>query len=467
MLKIGVSKIRITPPLGIIMGGHPGIKRAQGILDDLYARAMAIDNNIEKVVFINADLLFVDNTSVSKIRKIITSKIDIKSNNIFISSTHTHSGPLTTNLFSYSKETDYVNEVEKLIANVALMALNTMHPAEIGFSKTKFPGYSFNSRIIMRGNRVETHPWRWSKDILTFEGPVDDDLLVIVARDINNRIMGILVNYANHPQVMERDNTLLSADFPGWMEKRILERANENPNLYCSDINVMYINGASGNICPVNSCSSENIEVGAEWAKKMGYALADKIINILNSVKFYSDANVRVISNTVSLPIREISQEKIEQAKHFLENPPEVKNVLKLSNYGIEPPNSDCISLEEYLKTDEWKKQEYVEVLALWELKRKCQKDDVELVVVGINDNAIIMAPFELFAEFALDIKEKFLFETIMIGELTNGYAGYLPTKLAFARPGSYETLTLCSSRYIPEAYELVAASVRELLKKI
>lgn len=199
----------------------------------------------------------------------------------------------------------------------------------------------------------------------------------------------------------------------------------------------------------------------------MGAALADRSVKTLNSMKFNSDVNIRVAKSIVSLPIRDISQEKLDKARNFLANPPKEGQILKVSNYGVEPPDSDYISLEEYLHTDEWRKQEYTDLLALWEKKQKSPNEEVELAAVGIGNNAIVMAPFELFTELGLEIKEKSTFEITTVAELTNGYSGYLPTKYAFARPGSYETLTLRSSKYAPETCETVISVIMDLLRKI
>jgi Fe-S cluster assembly iron-binding protein IscA len=91
-MKAGFSKKNITPRVGITMGGHPGIKYAQKIRDDLYVRAMALNIGECNLVFLSADVLFVEYESVEFVKHEVCKKVKLNPDHIFICSTHTHSG---------------------------------------------------------------------------------------------------------------------------------------------------------------------------------------------------------------------------------------------------------------------------------------------------------------------------------------------------------------------------------------
>jgi len=95
-MNVGFSKKKITPALGTLMAGHPGIKRANGIRDDLYVRVAVIDNLDAKVIFAALDILFLDIESVNYIKQEVCKQVNINMDSIFISATLTHSGPMTT-----------------------------------------------------------------------------------------------------------------------------------------------------------------------------------------------------------------------------------------------------------------------------------------------------------------------------------------------------------------------------------
>ena len=65
-----------------------------------------------------------------------------------------------------------------------------------------------------------------------------------------------------------------------------------------------------------------------------------------------------------------------------------------------------------------------------------------------------------------LHIKAKSPFRQTMIAELSNGWAGYIPTKEGFQH-GGYEARFGAVSRLIPEAGDMMAEAALELLSKL
>ena len=65
--------------------------------------------------------------------------------------------------------------------------------------------------------------------------------------------------------------------------------------------------------------------------------------------------------------------------------------------------------------------------------------------------------------EFGLEIRRASPARVTMVSELTGGYCGYVPTRLAFAR-GGYETWPASTSQLVPEAGEEIVRATQELL---
>ncbi len=76
-LRGGCSKVNITPPLGIPLIGSYG-KPSDDIIEELYAKALVLNDGRTTIVIISADLLYVPLEEVTNpIRKIIEEKIGI------------------------------------------------------------------------------------------------------------------------------------------------------------------------------------------------------------------------------------------------------------------------------------------------------------------------------------------------------------------------------------------------------
>jgi hypothetical protein len=89
----------------------------------------------------------------------------------------------------------------------------------------------------------------------------------------------------------------------------------------------------------------------------------------------------------------------------------------------------------------------------------------VHLNVLRIGDTAICTNPAELFVEYGLQIRERSPARVTLISELTDGYIGYVPTRLAFER-GGYETWPAPTSQLAPEAGDAIVQATRELLER-
>jgi len=93
VLKGGCAKVNITPPLGIPLIGSYG-KPSDDVLDELYAKALVLDDGNNTLVIVSCDLLYTPLEEIAgPARKIITEKTGIPEQNILICATHTHSGP--------------------------------------------------------------------------------------------------------------------------------------------------------------------------------------------------------------------------------------------------------------------------------------------------------------------------------------------------------------------------------------
>ena len=247
------------------------------------------------------------------------------------------------------------------------------------------------------------------------------------------------------------------------MEKEIREA--QGP-----DAVLLFANGACGNICPVDAMSGEARQgVGEEWMEMMGRKIARRALGGFDTGRDAGKERLAVARGTIEIPLRDVPDDTVRRARRFLEENENREFALpRLSDYGTETgaARESVVSLEEFLATPYWKKQEAKEIVALaGEGNRPPEKCGI--TAVGVGDTAMVMLPFELFVELGLEIRERSPFRNTMVVELANGWSGYVPTLRAFSREGGYETRTLRSSKLVPEAGGMVVDEACRLLKDI
>ena len=95
-LLAGAAIIDITPRKPMFLHGYPHVERdSEGINDPLYASALIIDDGENQIGFCAVDVIFVSKEITKEIRERVEKSIDIKGENLMVSASHTHSGPVT------------------------------------------------------------------------------------------------------------------------------------------------------------------------------------------------------------------------------------------------------------------------------------------------------------------------------------------------------------------------------------
>lgn len=468
----GVSKRPFHPPVGIPMGGHPGWKRAREIRDPLCVRAATFEAGGCTAAIVSVDLLFIDRRLADQVRFRVRQDRDagrsrLDPDQLYLCATHTHSGPLTTPLFGSEEEQDLNGLVAAAIGDCLLDAQRHAVQARLRTSHRPFPGWSFCERIRMHGGRIETHPFKDDPAILAPEGIPDPSLVCLSIRDTRNRLLGVLYNYANHPQVLSRRDDRLSADFPGETEARFNDLAGQ-------DVPLLFLNGACGDVCPVDAMNPAANETGEAHLARMGAALAEALVQLVSETDAPQDGTSpddRIVSRswTGTLPLRAVPPrlEPDPGGRKEGATPPSSPPV---SDYGTEASQAAAeagiLSLEQYLGHADWIRQEESDRSRMRRaLRENPGYGAATLSALCLGGATFLFHPFEMFAGLALDIREQAPVQPLFLVELCNDQLGYLPTPAAFLRPGGYETRTLQTSRFAPEAGDRVVDEARELLQ--
>jgi len=435
MLKVGSSQVNITPPVGTVLVGQWAARKSTGINDELFASAMVFDNGETRLALVSCDVLSIGNTTKRAIRNLVGQETNIPPEHLFLCATHTHTGPAIVSALGTNADPAYTEQFIKLVAGAVKMAEDRLEDADIGYGSGDGSGWAFPRRYWMKDGTVRMHPRKGDENIVRVQGKSDPQLNVLYAKNKAGETKAMLVNFACHSTVVGGDR-VISADYPGAIRDVIKKVEGENTV-------VLYANGACGDVCQIDVENPNRNEHGHAWRERMGLALAAESLKVMAASDTVGEkVQMDIRSEILPIPIREIPQDRLEEARKFYANRP------------LDPPPT---VREEIV---------HRELILLQEERENDPNAYAELMAIRIGDAAIIGIPSELFAELGLRIKAGSPWEPTFVVELANGCVGYIPTAEAFTG-GGYETDLVRSSKLVPEAGEMVVQKAVELLKEL
>lgn len=219
-LQAGASVVDITAPLGMAMGGYGArVGGATGVHDPLHVRTLVFYDGTTTLALAICDFVGVDRAIADEARRLIHAQLGVPPENVCIAATHTHSGPLTVRT---RDATDYFAATASKIADSVRAALESMQTVSLKAATAEVSTISQNRR----------HP----------DAPIETIVKVLLAAPSGGaEPVATVVNYACHATVLEHDNLLYSADFPG-ATAALVEHALGGA--------CIYMQGACGNINP-------------------------------------------------------------------------------------------------------------------------------------------------------------------------------------------------------------------------
>lgn len=218
------------------IAGFSNGKPAQGVHDEVWSRAMVIDDGQTRIALVALDAVGFMHDDVVDIRKAIPA--DWQLDYTLIASTHTHEsndlvgiwGPDAFHSGVDPKHMAYLKE--QVIASIG-DAIQDSRPARLVFAEE----LSGRDSLLIKDTR---------KPIVKATG-----IHVIQALDAENgQTLGTLVNWANHPETLWSKNLLISSDFPHYIRESLesgIQDGEENIHPGFGGIAVFF-NGAVGGL---------------------------------------------------------------------------------------------------------------------------------------------------------------------------------------------------------------------------
>ncbi|HEO72247.1 MAG TPA: hypothetical protein ENN80_13380, partial [Candidatus Hydrogenedentes bacterium] len=150
MIRVGFGAACITPPLGKEMPGLFEKRYAEGTLDDLFARAVVLDDGRTQAAMVQTDCVFVRHELVTVARNEAQRLCGIPAASCLIAATHTHSGGPVFRGFMAEPDIEYERFVAEKVGSAIAEAHRRLEAAEVGTGTDAAPGVAFNRRFEMR-----------------------------------------------------------------------------------------------------------------------------------------------------------------------------------------------------------------------------------------------------------------------------------------------------------------------------
>lgn len=449
MLQAGYAKVDCPPPLGIALEGYYVSRRAEGFLDAIGAAALALTCGGETVLILSADLCFFPTPLASLCRREVEKATGVPESHVFLTATHSHTAPAVSAPLSGDGEDDAIREYRAFLvsrlAEAACLALADRKPAKMGFATATAPDrVAYIRRYRMKDGSTYTCPPIDDPDIV---GPIGElDQRVHVLRFARQEAADIvLVNYGVHADTV--NGSLLSADWPWWMEKTL--------DLALDGVKSMFLPGAQGDVGSTNvhpsggdmndtEISFDNEMKSPGMARFIGRALAGSVLQVYDKVCFTDVDSIAVVHKTVTVPANVPDPAELPLARKYK----------ALHEAGLD----DEIPYKAMQLTTV-----VAEALRMCEYANGPYTFDLSLMGVRLGNIALVGLPGEPFTEVGVKIKDTEGFDGILPCGLTNGYEGYFPVKSAFDE-GGYEAKT---SRYRSGVAEAVTDCAKAVLSEL
>jgi neutral ceramidase len=418
-LRAGVAVVDITPPVGVPLGGfgegdrrrtwpdlnpfdyHTLFNPSKGIRDPILAKAVVLDDGVDRVAILCVDLVASGANGGAKMAQhLANAGSRVSGDAVMICASHTHSGPGTLSPLHFWEiaamdfyQPAIFNTLAQKMASAVLQAEAALEPATLGIGSAQLTGITKNRRAGV--SPVYTHD------------TIDPELSVIKIDKANGQPLATIYNYSIHGLAFWDDNMNYSADLMG-DASRVVEAQVGGVALFA--------NGAEGDIVPQRGLGATD----DERSRNIGKTLGDAVIQLRASTPTSADIEVSSYAQQIDMgtPFLFITSTRIGNVI-----PPTIQHIMGFLGYGFGAtmPLGDTIMDHEY-----------------------------RFQAIRLGDSVIASIPGEAIHELGLDIKRegKLLgFTNAMVFGLANGHMSYITTETEYWAGGYEGIATLFGPR--------------------
>jgi len=436
MLEAATASREISPRTAAALYGYPHIGRiSTGVHDPLMAIFTVLRSGGNTVVLGSLEVLMLPPSFARRLRGAVADAVDCESDAVFVSCTHTHSGPVTAPLIAWEHDAtipqpdpDYLEWLLRQAVEAAREAADNTTPSALAWATADATGVG--------GNR------------LSDEGVTDPECGVLALRDASTgAIHTVHMIYGMHPTVMHEDSTLVSADFPYYTRLHVQEHR-------AADVPVAYHMAPSGNQSPRRFVDGQTFAEAERLGRRLGAGVVGAL-DALGDVDWVRDAALGAALRQVEIPRNRIRP--LEEAEELLVSYRARFDALK----GQGAPRADVRTAECAVFGAEGTVA-LAQAEAGGRLSSALQEySPADVQVLRIGEIALAGWPGEYFVEYGLELKRRAPRRCFAVSVVNGHLQGYIVTPAAAAQ-GGYEAT---NAVFAPDTGKRVIDASLELME--
>lgn len=426
-MLIGTAWEEITPDRPLPLLGQMHVRLGEYTHDPLTVNAVVFAEGDQRVALLSVDVCVLPDALVRTLQTACARTTGIAAEAVIIAATHTHVAPCTTDRLVGTLDPAFLTRLEEAVVQAVGRALADQEPCDLFAGRGHLEQMGWNRRGMRRDGSCHMYWGSWKEDFVGIEGPRDGEVGVIFARKPDGQVKVVIPSFATHPNCVEGES-YYSADLPGQV-RRVLR------GVLGEQVGVVYLTGAAGNTAP--SIMENNPQSSQPWRGELG---------LRRSGEYLSGEILKVIAAQVD---------------------PMPAPVLRHAQAHLAIPMRDWDAWADLSEFKGGMLDFFEQSRADW--PRLQQEDNpvaVRLHAVRLGDAAICLNPAELYVEFGLALKWQSPARVTLVGELGDGYCGYVPTPEAI-RHGGYSALSASHTRLVPEAGWIMVEETGKLLAQV
>lgn len=422
-MRIGVAKECITPERPVWLSGYANRTRpSEGKLQDLWVKALVIDDKKDyRLIIITTDIIGLSHQLSQDVTSILMKMYRVGRSQIFINSSHTHSGPVIwpglSLMYNLSDSdlvalVDYSQKLKTAMIKAVGSAVAGMTEGEISVGHGT-AGFAMNRRqsttngVIIGVNK---------------QGLTDHDVPVLKFTSKEGKTLAILFGYACHNTTLSGYE--LSGDYAGFAQ-------DEVERIYPGTI-AMFMAGCGADQNPeprrtIESVKSHGMELGIAVRKTIEGGLAN------------TGTSLKTSFSTATLEFPRFDPDRFRNEMHDAD--------------GFRR-NRASFLLEAYDRGYN---------LDVLDYPVQCIRFGKDFTLVALADEVVV--------DYSLNIKKMFPEENLFVAGYSSEVQCYIPSS-RILREGGYEADNSMIYYGLPGPFkenveELIFTSVRKNLKKI
>lgn len=430
-LNVGFGRETITPDFSVGLGGYSDneTRKSESVLDYIYATCIAVTEGDQTILIYTLDSLAAAQTTVDKVRDLVSPATGVPADHIYVLATHTHSAPSLFN--SGDEDAQYEALFYNAIQVAGEQAMADRAPATMSVGTTTIEGMNFIRHYLLENGTYAGPSFGDfnSAPIKEHVGTNDPRMnLLKFDRTDESKQDIVMMNWQAHPASAGTNGyNNISADFIGGLRSKF-ERETK--------MLLAYFTGASGNQVVNSKILSEKHQFKP---KQYGEELAKHAIEALPKLQSVEGTAIKTTTFNFDAEIDHSWDNMLSQAN-------EIYDLWKATD--LDTGNAAA------------KKYDFTSVYQARAIRTRAAKPATETMVLNsfsIGNVGFVTGVYEMFSEQGIYIRDNSPFPVTFV---LTGNSGYIPTAAAY----DYRSYESDTGMYAKGTAEKLAEKYVEML---